>query len=134
MGLQKIGKRAVFKGETLVRHMLDEQKKACDCFVFVAHDTLVISVVELKSKSIHFANIKEKMDNAAEVVDLILQRHNVTKNYRFIPILLAKAYGTKPSNSPVARRLYVRFRGRNKSVFYGKCGEKLIDVIKKYDV
>lgn len=127
VGLKNVKRRYVFRGEEMTQHVLGRQEKACDCFIFVIKGTLVVSLVELKSKTLDYSAIMAKFENGIEVVDLLLKHQ--TTDYRIVPILLAKSFGTKISNNPKARRLSVRIHGKKKSIVYGKCGMQLNDAI-----
>ncbi len=129
IGLDGITKRIIFKGEFLVHHVLQQQRKACDCFIFTIDGMLVIALVELKSKTLNLDKVKEKLDNSATVVELILEKYNITKNYDIIPILLAKSFNKKPSNNPKARRFRIQTRKGSISIIPGPCGKQLASII-----
>lgn len=66
VGLQGAGKPLVYKGEILTPHVLGEQKKTCDCFMFIGDSHVLL--VELKSRTIKFEDIQEKFDNGVSVI------------------------------------------------------------------
>ena len=94
---------------------------------------LVVSLVELKSRTPKFNDLQEKFDNAVTATELILKKQNIKKNYKIILILLAKSFNKKPSNSPIAQGLKVKIQGRRRPVVHGKCGKQLLDIISNED-
>lgn len=125
VGLRRANVPRIYNGEQLTRRVLGEQKKACDCFIF--DDGARVVLVELKSRTLDYSDIKEKFDNGVEVVNTLLTAQ--AANYKIIPVLLAKAFNKKPSNNPRARNLSIKIHGKPKSIVYGKCGMQLTDIV-----
>ena len=121
VGLHGFRKRIIFKGEHAVCQALGKDKKACDCIIFTDKRSLVVSVVELKSKTIDYQAVKEKFDNTVKAVELILNHYNYTTNFRIIPILLT--ISLNKTSSHLGREEFM-----SKSVvktnlrFYDQCG------------
>ena len=130
VGLHGFRKRIIFKGEQAVCQALGKDKKACDCIIFTDKRSLVVSVVELKSKTIDYQAVKEKFDNTVKAVELILNHYNYTTNFRIIPILLTISLN-KTSSHPRARGIYVKIGSKNKSPVYDQCGAQLAGLIRK---
>ena len=127
VGLQGAGKPLIYKGEILTPHVLGEQKKTCDCFMFIGDSHVLL--VELKSRTIKFEDIQEKFDNGVSVIKQL--SGSLAIGRKIVPVLLAKAYGSKPSNNPRARRLTVKIDGKPNSIVYGKCGMHVSEIISK---
>ena len=123
----------LFKGEKIVEK-LNENIKICDCFIYCNFDTnnsLIVALVELKSKSIRPSKIKEKFDNSAKKVKYMVNfcnGVNITK-IKFFPILLYKS--VNPIDIKAISRFKIRFE-KDYSIIYGKCGSNLLDIIEKY--
>ena len=120
-------KPIIYSGERLTQHALGEQKKACDRFIF-DNDNNRIMLVELKSRTLDYSDIREKFDNGVKALDMLLNKQST--NYEIIPILLVKAFNKKPSNNPRTRRLSIKINGKPKSVVYGKYNAQLTDIVR----
>lgn len=125
VGLGRANVPQIYNGEQLTRRVLGEQKKACDCFIF--NDDMRVVLVELKSRTLKYSDIKEKFDNGVEVVNALLSTR--AADYKIIPVLLVKAFNKKPSNNPRTRNLTIKIHGKPKSIVYGKCGMQLADIV-----
>ena len=122
----------IFKGEKIVKK-LHKNIKICDCFIYCAiGNSLIVALVELKSKSIKPSKIEEKFRNSVEKIRCMIDLCdgiNTTK-IKFFPILLYKS--VNPIDIKVISALTIRFE-KDGSIIYGKCNSNLFEIIKNYD-
>ncbi len=116
---------SIIKGEKICN-----DRKICDCIIFVNYDnTLLIGIVELKSKHIDASDIKEKLTNGSEIALKILEECPDTCNTsEFYPIVLAKGWG-RASKHAMIRDAKIQFGSERRRIITKKCGDSFLDII-----
>lgn len=109
-------KYIALKGEELVQH----SEKICDCFIFDDRNTLTVHLVELKSKSYHASDIREKFENGLKNCLDILKAVDSNNLYRPTLILVASAH--RPVERRMVRNIPIVFNDEPYHVITKKCG------------
>ena len=63
LSLQGLGDRVVLKGEEISQARQARKPPMCDCIIFVVDDSIVIGIVELKSKTVDASQVEKKLVN-----------------------------------------------------------------------
>ena len=74
------------KGEELVQH----SEKICDCFIFDDRSTLIIHLVELKSRRYEESDVREKFENSLKECSNMMKKVVGSDNL-YTPILVLVA-------------------------------------------
>jgi hypothetical protein len=124
--LQGLGNYAVLNGERIC-----PDRKMCDCIIFVANGSVIIGIVELKSKTAHSSDIAEKLTNSSETALDILQRcADSGVDFRLCHLALSKKWKTIELRK--IRKERVRIRGKVYSIITKRCGVSFSTVISEF--
>jgi len=115
----------ILKGEKIC-----SDRKICDCIIFVnQNNTLIVGIVELKSKHIDASGIKEQLTNGSESALKILKKCPDTYNVsEFYPIVLAKGWG-RTSKHVMIRNTKIQFGSEKRRIITKKCGDSFLEII-----
>lgn len=67
--LDGLSDHVVLKGEEIC-----QDRKVCDCIIFVVGSPVVIGIVELKSRTVHSSEIVDKLTNGSEIALDVLEK------------------------------------------------------------
>ena len=115
----------ILKGEKIC-----SDRKICDCIIFVnQNNTLIVGIIELKSKHIDASGIKEQLTNGSKSALKILEKCPDTYNKsEFYPIVLAKGWG-RTSRSAMLRNTKIQFGSKERRIITKKCGDSFLEII-----
>jgi len=115
----------ILKGEKICSN-----RKICDCIIFVnQNNTLIVGIVELKSKHIGASGIKEQLTNGSKSALKILKECPDTYNEsEFYPIVLAKGWG-RASKHAMIRNAKIQFGSKKRRIITKKCGDSFLEII-----
>lgn len=116
----------ILKGEKICSNY-----RVCDCIIFIIKNNLfIVGLVELKSKTIHADEIREKLINCSKIASDILGKIGYKQfNLKFIHIVLFKG-GISKSEYKVLTKNRLKINGIKHNIVLKKCGVKFIDLIK----
>jgi len=88
--LNGLSNRVVLKGERTC-----QDRRICDCIIFIKDRCIIIGIVELKSKTIHSSEIVEKLTNGSEIALNILEECSDKRmKFDFYHLVLCKRWHT----------------------------------------
>jgi hypothetical protein len=121
--LDGLPKRFVLKGEKI-----STDSKICDCIVFVVQNGLFIGIVELKGRTVHASEVREKLANGIEIALQIFDRctTNLPK-FQIYALVLAKSWDISQYEVLTSRTLTVR--GKKHGILPKRCGVSFSEVI-----
>lgn len=111
----------VLKGERIC-----QDRKICDCIIFVRNNR-IIGIVELKSRTAHPSEIKEKLINGSIIALDILEKCRDKQNYEFYHLVLSKSWRPPEYRVIISRRIIVR--GKRYDIIPKRCGVSFSAVI-----
>ena len=117
--------QVILKGEKIC-----SDRKICDCIIFVnQNDTIIVGIVELKSKHIDASAIEEQLTNGSKIALKILKKCPDTYNEsNFYPIVLAKGWG-RASKHAVMNNIKIQFGSKRRRIITKKCGDSFLEII-----
>jgi hypothetical protein len=111
------------KGERICR-----DRKICDCIVFTAEHSLIIGIIELKSRTAHPKEIEEKLTNGSAIsLDILERCADGIPKFEFYHLVLSKSWRTSEYVVIVNTRINVR--GKKYYIIAGECGISFSQVI-----
>ena len=115
----------ILKGEKICN-----DRKICDCIIFVnQNDTIIVGIVELKSKHIDASAIEEQLTNGSKIALKILKKCPDTySESNFYPIVLAKGWG-RASKHAVMKNIKIQFGSKKRRIITKKCGDSFLEII-----
>lgn len=124
--LDGLSNRVVLKGEELY-----QDRKMCDCIIFIVDDSVIIGIVELKSKTVRTSEVADKLINSSEIALDILEKY-ADRHMKpiFRHILLHK--GLNDSERRKIERSRINVRGRKYDIITKRCGTSLYMLISDY--
>ena len=117
----------ILKGEKLAYIIHGNSEKACDCIVFTGSTSIVIIMVELKSRLTTTKGILEKFENSANIICQILKKLEI-KDYKISAVLASKSFPHHPSLYHGLLRK-IKIENTKQAVRKIKCGEYLSDFL-----
>lgn len=129
-----LGNHVVLNGEEL---RPDRQSRrlppVCDCIIFVADGSIIVGIVELKSRTADPGQIEKKLTNSSRMALDILQNYIDRRiEPEFYHIVLCKKWRTAEHGAITNRKIRVRGKGRKYDIITDHCGVSLSTVISKY--
>lgn len=123
LDLQDISHRIVIKGEKVCRD------KICDCIIFLEHSgTIVLCMVELKSKRVHASDIPDKFGNGARIALEILSNCGLRDPY-ILFFVLHKGIRSPEYRNLSSERVYLD--GRHHPIGIKRCGSRLSELLRE---
>ena len=124
-----LGEYVVLKGEGLYR-----DRKMCDCIIFLAGNSVVIGIVELKSKTAHSTEIIEKLTNSSEAaLDILKKCTDSQIDFEFFHIVLCKGWSPSELRKLKNRRIEVRGKGEKFSIVTKRCGVTFSSIVSEFE-
>ena len=122
--LNGLSNRVVLKGERIC-----QDRRICDCIIFTG--SIIIGIVELKSKTANSSEIEEKLTNGSEIALNILERccDNDIK-FEFYHIVLAKKWRSSEYKAINSRKIVVR--GKRYDIIPKRCGVSFAAIISSF--
>ena len=123
--LADLGKHVVLKGEKI-----HADRKMCDCIIFVVNDSVIIGIVELKSKTVHSSEVIKKLANSSEVALNVLEK--CTDNHadsRLYHIVLCKRWKIVELKN---MKKGLKVRGKDHNIITKRCGVPFSTVISEF--
>lgn len=122
--VNKLKHYVILKGEKICSN-----RKMCDCIIFTEKkNRIIIGIVELRSKTIHANEIKEKLDNGSKVAMNILERCCSSKlEFDFYHVVLSKKW--KTSEYKVITNKNIDFKGKRYKILPKRCGCSFYEII-----
>lgn len=121
--LNALSNYVILKGEKI-----SQGCRICDCIVFIFAKEIIIGIVELKSKTVHSSEIKEKLTNGSEIALNILEGCNNNRiKFEFYHVVLAKRWHSSEYKAVTSKKIMVR--GKRYDIIAKKCGESLSTII-----
>jgi hypothetical protein len=127
--LDGLGDHVVLKGEALCQDPRERQRM-CDCIIFVAGNSVIIGIVELKSKTAHSSEVVDKLTNSSEIALEILRKcvdSNISVEFRHI--LLHKGLDGTERRKMGKQRIRVRGKGGKYDIITKRCGISFSTVV-----
>lgn len=113
----------VLKGEKL-----RNDRRMPDCIIFVERPLPIVGVAELKSKTIHASEIREKLTNGSRAASEILEKRGfIDIPARYYHLVLAKSWPGQEVRA--IRRRKLKVRGVLYDIILGRCGTSLSKAI-----
>ncbi len=113
----------ILKGEKIHR-----KQKMADCIIFVRKNRIIIGIAELKSRTVHAKEIREKLKNSAMSVLSILGEK---KDQTFYFLVLAKRW--KSSETKVIQKTKLDIMGKKHLILTKKCGTDFSEILSKFE-
>ncbi len=115
----------ILKGEKIC-----SDRKIGDCIIFVnQNNTLIVGIVELKSKHIDASGIEEQLTNGSKSALKMLKKcPDAYNKSEFYPIVLAKGWG-RTSRHAVIRNTKIQFGSKKRRIITKKCGDSFLEII-----
>ncbi len=114
----------VLKGEKLCK-----DQRICDCIIFI--EETAIGIVELKSKTAHSNEIKEKLTNGTLIALNILKNcNNNQSKFDFYHIVLCKAWSS--SEYRVITSEKIEISGKRYYIIPKRCGVSFSEIIRYF--
>ena len=128
--MDRLPNRVILKGERLV-----QDRKICDCIIFAIYEgakgNLIVSIVELKSKTIDVDSVVKKLTNGSQVaLNILAKCRKDLKNTKFYHIVLSK--GESPSKLKTLKRRKIHLYGKQYGIIHRSCGVSLWKIIQKF--
>lgn len=121
--LDGLSNYVILKGERIC-----QDRRICDCIIFIRDDSIIIGIVELKSKTAHSSEIEEKLTNGSLIALKILERccDNSVK-FEFYHLVLSKSWYSSEYMVIISRK--IRVRGKKYEIIPKRCGVSFSKVI-----
>lgn len=111
------------KGEVIC-----QDRKICDYIIFKINNTIIIGIVELKSKTAHPGEIEEKLTNGSKIaLNILTECNNSSAKYKFYFLVLHKGLGSSGFRALSNRKITVE--GKRCNLVLKRCGVAFSDVI-----
>lgn len=124
--LDGLRNRVVLKGEGIC-----QDRKMCDCIVFVPNGSVIIGIVELKGKTVHTSEVADKLTNSAEIALDIFEKYvDRRMKPRFRHLLLHR--GLDGSERRKIERRRIKVGGKGYDIITKRCGVRFRDVISQF--
>lgn len=122
--LDQLDDYALLKGEKYYN-----DRKICDCIIFtIKGESIVIGLIELKSKKIDISAVEEKLENGVKAVSEILDVCDHRDfSYEFYPILLHN--GARSSMLRMIRPRKILFKGRSYGIITKECETSFYEIM-----
>jgi hypothetical protein len=118
-----LSKYVILKGDEIHRNC-----KMCDCIIFVEQDNrIIIGVVELKSKTIHVNEVKEKLENGSKTAFDIIKECGNKNKLDFCFLVLHK--GINGSTFKLLSKKKIEVNGRKHNILIKSCGFSFLNAI-----
>ncbi len=115
--LNNLNNHVVLKGENIC-----QDRKICDCIIFVRDNPVIIGIIELKSRNIHSSEIVEKLTNGSEIaLDILEKCRDNDMKFEFYHIALCKSW--RSSEYRVIKSKKIVVNGKKYDIIPKKCGE-----------
>jgi len=124
LGLGGLPKHTVLRGEKLVRNT-----RICDGLVFVGGSTLLVALVELRSRTVDVSAVKDKLENGTRMVTSWMKRLDC-RGYELYHIVLAKKWRTPDYEA--LRTRPIKYQGRRYYIIPAKCGVSLAELLRRW--
>ena len=124
--LSNLGTYAVLKGEKIC-----QDRKMCDCIIFVVDGSVVIGLVELKGKTVHASAVVEKLTNSSEIALDILDEYG-DKRAENVLCHFVLHRGLDSSERRKIGRSRIRIRGKAYDIKTKRCGTSFSAVISDF--
>ena len=125
LSLVGIRNHIMLKGEKLSNEMV------CDCIIFKKNNTLVIGLVELKSKTLHVRDIYKKLVNGAKIATSILSKYKkAIEEIKLIPVVLHKSIDPMETRELGQKKYTIKHGGQNLYIRSRKCGTRFSELIR----
>lgn len=124
--LDHLSNHVVLNGEEIC-----EDRRMCDCVVFVLDDSVTIGVVELKSRTIHTSEVLDKLTNSSEIALAIFEKYSGRRTKPiFLHILLHK--GSDGTERRKLGKTRIKVRGKEYGIITKPCGSFFSTIISKF--
>ena len=128
-----LGNHIVLKGEELYSDRQKRRLPMCDCIIFVADGSIIIGIVELKSRTADPDQIEKKLTNSSRIaLDILGKYLDSLIEPEFYHIVLCKKWRTAEHTAIRNRKIKVRGKSRKYDIITDHCGVSLSTVISKY--
>jgi len=121
--LDGLTNRVVLKGDGIC-----QDRKMCDCIVFVVNGSVIIGIVELKGKTVHTSEVADKLTNSSEIALSILEKYADWGTKPTIRHLLLHK-GLDSSELRKIERRRIGIRGKRYDIIAKPCGVSFSTVI-----
>lgn len=128
-----LGNHLVLKGEELCPDRQSRRLPMCDCIIFVADGSIIIGIVELKSKTADPDQIEKKLINSSRIALDVLDKYLDSRiEPEFYHIVLCKKWRTVEHGAITSRKIKVRGKSRKYDIITDHCGSSFSTIISKY--
>lgn len=125
LGLAGLRERVILKGDDI-----HQDRKMCDCIVSIVDDSIIVGIVELKSKTVHASEIMDKLANSSEVALKIIEKYaanHIKPEFHHLVLSLSQPRGIELKKIKKG----IRVRGKKHEIISRRCGTSFSDVISK---
>ena len=113
--LDGLGDHVVLKGEDLYQDRMARKPPMCDCIIFVVNASIIVGIVELKSKTVDANQIERKLTNssraALDILSKYADRHAKTEFYY---VVLCKRWRTIENRAVKNRKIRATSESRRR--------------------
>jgi len=128
--LQRLGKHVVLNGEKILQDRQDRRSPMCDCIIFVTDGSIIVGIVELKSKTADPGQIERKLTNSSRIALDIVERYTDSRmKIRFYHLVLCKRWRPIEYRAITSKRIKVRGSEERYSIIARRCGIAFSTVI-----
>lgn len=121
--LDGLREHVILKGERICPN-----QKISDCIIFVQEASIVVGIIELKSKTIHATDVTQKLTNGLQAAwDILHGFNNRVRTHVFL-VVLAKGWDTSAFRK-LKREPGVQFQGKEYSIRPKRCGASFKQII-----
>ena len=126
LGLKNLAEYVILRGDNLC-----SDQRMCDCIVFHARRSIIIGVVELKSKTVHARTVVKKLQNSSKMASTIMgECFGEHQQFEILPIVLAKSWA--PVEMRILARGKTRVKGKKQDILMRRCGEDFSGIMSGY--
>lgn len=123
MKLNGLNNYIILKGEKVCAG-----RKICDFIIFARNDRVIIGIVELKSKTIHANEIKQKLTNGSEIaLDILEKNCGKQIDYEIYHLVLCKSWHPSEYKAITSRK--ITLKGKKYFIIPKRCGSRFSEII-----
>lgn len=121
--LDSLKNYVVLKGEVIC-----QGQKICDYIIFKINNSIIIGIVELKSRTAHPGEIEEKLTNGSiTALNILTKCNNSSTKYKLYFLVLCKRFNSSGFRALTNRKITVG--GKKYNLILKRCGVAFSDVI-----
>ncbi len=133
LSLQGLGDRVVLKGEEISQARQAHKPPMCDCIIFVVDSSIIIGIVELKSKTVDVSQVEKKLVNSSRIALNIVEKYTDNRaEIEFYHLVLCKRWRHAEHREIKGKRIRVRGKKKGYSIITKRCGISFSEAISEF--